>query len=91
VGLALYSGSRPIVSANQIIDYRDRGVICDESYPLLGNSLIPGTGSNIITTSDPCAQYAVYCEGVTDTIKAEMNWWGEVTTGFLLVLWASGL
>jgi len=77
VGLALYSGSRPIVSDNKINEYRDIGVACYESYPLLGDSFIPGTGNNSIIPGPCSPQYAVYCEGVTDTIKAENNWWGE--------------
>ena len=76
IGLALYSGSRPIVSSNQISDYGDIGVACYESCPLLGDSLIPGTGHNSITPGSCSPQYALYCEGVTDTIKAEMNFWG---------------
>ncbi len=76
IGLALYAGSRPIVSSNQISDYGDIGVACYQSCPLLGDSLIPGTGNNSITPGSCSPQYAVYCEGVTDTIKAEMNFWG---------------
>jgi len=77
VGLALYSGSRPIVSDNKINEYRDIGVVCYESCPLLGDSFIPGTGHNSIIPGHCSPQYAVYCEGVTDTIKAEMIWWGQ--------------
>jgi len=77
IGLALYAGSRPTVFNNNISEYRTIGVACYESSPLLGDSLIPETGHNNITPG-PCSnQYAVYCEGVTDTIKAEMNWWGQ--------------
>ncbi len=76
IGLALYAGSRPTVSGNQISDYRDIGVACYQSCPLLGDSLIPGTGNNSITPGSCSPQYAVYCEGVADTIKAEMNFWG---------------
>jgi len=77
VGLALYSGSKPTVSGNNISEYRTIGVACYESYPLLGDSLISGTGHNSITPGPCSPHYAVYCEGVTDTIKAEVNWWGE--------------
>jgi len=77
IGLAFYSGSKPTVSNNKISEYRDIGVACYESYPLLGDSFIPGTGNNSITPGSCPFQYAVYCEGVTDTIKAEMNWWGQ--------------
>ncbi len=76
VGLALYTGSRPIVSGNHIDSCRSIGVACYQSCPLLGDSLIPGTGNNSITPGSCSPQYAVYCEGVTDTIKAEMNFWG---------------
>ena len=76
VGLALYSGSKPIVTGNQISDYRSIGVACYQSCPLLGDSLIPGTGHNSITPGGCFPQYAVYCEGVSDTVKAEMNFWG---------------
>ncbi len=77
VGIALYAGSKPTVSNNDISDYRDIGVACYESYPLLGDSLIPGTGYNSITLGLCSPQYAVYCEGVSETIKAENNWWGS--------------
>jgi parallel beta-helix repeat protein len=77
IGLALYSGSKPTVYGNWVTSYVNKGVACYGSCPLLGDATIPGTGSNSITTSSPCAQYAVYCEGVTDTIKAEVNWWGQ--------------
>jgi len=76
VGIALYADARPSVSNNKIFEYRDIGVACYESYPLLGDSLIPGTGNNSITPGSCSPQYAVYCEGVTDTIKAEVNFWG---------------